>query len=63
MVLLSVFLDDHFVHLVTSVDGIDDFHVLSPTEHCMHPVQMGLRRMADEELASAGIPSTVCHGQ
>ena len=59
--LLPLFDDNHFIHFVPGADCINHFHILSPTEYRMDTIQMGLRRMADEELAPAGVSAAMRH--
>ena len=61
--LLSFFCDDDFIHLVSGTDSTDHIHILSPAKDCMDAIQVRLRGMADEELASTGIPAAVSHRQ
>jgi hypothetical protein len=60
---MGLFFDDgHFTDFVAHFDCIHYGHIIGFAEHGVDTIQVGLRRMADEELTSPGVEATVGHG-
>ena len=56
-------LDGHFNNAIVPTNGIDNGHVFSLAKYGVNSVEVGLRRMADEELTSSGVFARVRHGE
>jgi hypothetical protein len=56
------FFDGHFIHFIALADGVDDilafYHF---AKDGVFAIEMGLRRMGDEELAAVGAGASIRH--
>src|SRR6185295_4234357 len=55
--------DCHILHGVALLDRVDDILAVDHlAEDCVFAVEVGLRRVDDEELAAVGVGASVGHG-